>query len=83
MKGFVYILFSLKDNRTYIGSTNNLEKRISEHNAGKVFSTKNRIPMKLIYNEEYEILKEARIKEKYYKSCAGRKRLKEILKNKI
>jgi hypothetical protein len=41
---FVYILKSKKDNNLYIGSTNNIKKRMKEHNGGKVFSTKPRIP---------------------------------------
>ena len=83
MSGFVYILLSLKDNKTYVGSTNNLDRRISQHNAGRVDSTKNRTPLKIIYKEEYETLEEARMKERYYKSCAGRKKLKEIVEYKI
>jgi len=45
---FVYILKSLKDNNFYIGRTNNIERRIKEHNNGRVQSTKSRIPFILI-----------------------------------
>ena len=41
---FVYILQSLKDNKRYIGSTNEIQRRVEEHNSGKVKSTRNRIP---------------------------------------
>jgi predicted GIY-YIG superfamily endonuclease len=51
--GWVYILKSKKDNNLYIGSTNNLRKRFKEHNDGKVFSTKSRIPFELVYYEVY------------------------------
>ncbi len=43
----VYILLSEKDNKRYIGFTHNLERRLTEHNSGKVKSTKNRIPLKV------------------------------------
>lgn len=83
MCGYYYLLMSLKDKSTYSGSTDNLEKRFIEHVKGKVKSTKNRLPVKLLYFEKYVTLKEARYVEKYYKSCAGRKKLKNILKDKI
>ncbi len=45
MKNFgVYILESQKNGRYYVGSTDNIERRIFEHNMGKVFSTRNLRP---------------------------------------
>jgi putative endonuclease len=79
MTGVVYILFSLKDRKTYTGSTDNLERRLLEHQTGKVIATKNRLPLKLIYSEILDNIDDARKKEHYYKSCAGRKKLKSIL----
>ncbi|MBI2054943.1 MAG: GIY-YIG nuclease family protein [Candidatus Sungbacteria bacterium] len=64
---FVYILKSLKDKKLYIGSTNNLKKRILLHNSGAVFSTKFRKPLKLVYYEAYSSEKEARYREKNLK----------------
>jgi len=75
---FVYILLSQKNNITYVGSTTDLERRIKEHNSGQNFSTKKHIPWKLFYKEEYVTLIEARIREKYLKSCAGRKFVKKL-----
>jgi len=79
MQGFVYVLFSEKDKRTYVGSTDNLRRRIAQHNAGLVKSTKFRRPLKLVYFENYIDLSEARMKEKYYKCCSCRKKLAIIL----
>jgi len=59
----LYILKSLKDNNLYIGSTNNLKRRLLEHNQGKVFSTKSRIPFKLVYCELYKSESDARKRE--------------------
>ena len=80
MKSFVYLLFSEKDHRTYVGSSDNLERRIVEHNNGKTASTRNRRPLKLIYKEEFETLIESRTREKYLKTRKGRRELKEIFK---
>ncbi|EKE22097.1 MAG: hypothetical protein ACD_7C00048G0003 [uncultured bacterium] len=68
MTFFVYILKSLKDEKLYIGQTNNLEKRIIRHNAGQVSSTKNRRPLKIIYSEKFYTRKESMAREKYLKS---------------
>lgn len=60
---FVYILKSKKDNNLYIGSTNDLRRRLEEHNSGKSLSTKSRMPFVLVYYEAYAIEDEARRRE--------------------
>lgn len=65
---YVYVCLSLKDHKLYYGSTNNLERRLQEHNNGEVTSTKCRIPLKLIYYEVYENKTDARLRGKYLKS---------------
>lgn len=57
---YTYVSESLKDHKRYFGSSRDWEKRLSMHNAGLVFSTKNRRPFKLIYLEEFDIQSEAR-----------------------
>jgi len=47
----------------YIGSTNDLRKRLAMHNSGKVYSTKLRKPFDLIYYEAYKAEKDARKRE--------------------
>ncbi len=68
----VYILLSEKDNKRYIGFTDNLERRILEHNSGKVKSTKNRRPLKIIYTEVYEFKTDAMKREKEIKDKKGK-----------
>ena len=75
---FVYILLSQKFKKTYTGSTTDLGKRINKHNNGKNISTKRYAPWQLFYKEEYETLSEARKRERYLKSCAGRKFIKKL-----
>lgn len=60
---YVYIIKSKKDSNFYIGSTNDLRRRIKEHNAGVVLSTKSRKPFGLIYYEAYKSEKDARKRE--------------------
>ena len=76
---YVYILKSLKDNNFYIGTTNNVQRRLKEHNSGKSKSTKSRIPFKLIYKEKYKTLSEARKREWYFKSYPMGQQLKKKL----
>ena len=64
---YVYILKSLKDNQLYIGSAVDLKKRISEHQSGRVFATKYRLPLSLIYYEAYPQEFMARKREKQLK----------------
>lgn len=60
---FMYILKSLKDSQLYIGFTNNLKRRLEEHNKGAVVSTKSRKPLKLVYYEAYASEYDARHRE--------------------
>ena len=60
---YAYFLQSKKDGNLYIGSTNDLKKRFKEHNDGKVFSTRLRVPFELIYYEAYKSEKDARERE--------------------
>jgi len=77
---YVYILYSEKFKRTYIGQSDDIERRLVQHNKGKVKSTKPYIPYRIIYFEEYETREEALSKEKYYKTFSGRKKIKLIIK---
>ena len=76
----VYILSSKKSPRTYVGYTNDLKKRIiCYHNSGKVIATKFFLPWELLYAEIVNSLKEAKMREKYWKSGAGRRNIGKIL----
>jgi len=59
----LYILKSTKDEKLYIGSTDNLKRRISQHNNGQVRSTKSRKPFELRYCELYASKDDARRRE--------------------
>jgi len=64
---YIYLLKSKKDNKLYIGLTDDFKKRLIEHNQGLNKSTKYRRPLVLIYYEAYASLKDAQIREKKLK----------------
>jgi putative endonuclease len=74
---YTYVLRSLKNNRKYIGSTNNLERRLQEHNNGQSKYTSLTRPFELIHSENFYTRKEAIKRELYLKSGQGRTWLKE------
>jgi len=75
----VYVLKSEKDNKLYIGCTQNILQRLDEHSKGLVPSTKNRRPLKLIFTEPFENKTEAFLAERFYKTSTGKRQLKKKL----
>ena len=57
---FVYILKSSKDQKLYVGTTDDLDKRFERHNKGQVKSTKNRRPLMLVFSKKFDTLSDAR-----------------------
>jgi putative endonuclease len=78
---YVYVLQSNKDNKKYVGYTKNLKLRFEAHKKGKVLSTKNRRPLKLIYYEACENQQDATHREKYLKTYHGKMFLKNRLRS--
>ncbi len=78
---FTYVMLSERDNKLYIGFTNDLEKRVEEHHKGVVASTANRRPLKLIYYEACLNEEDALKREKYFKTGFGRRFLKNRLES--
>jgi len=77
---YTYVIRSNKDKKFYTGTTNNLRKRLNEHNEGKVISTKNRGPFELIYFESCINSDDAFTRERYLKTGMGKRYLKNRLK---
>lgn len=80
---YVYVLLSLKDHRFYIGYTNNLKRRLNEHNSGKNISTKPRLPLKLIYYEAHLSKSDAMRRESYFKTTKGKSTLRQVLRDSL
>jgi putative endonuclease len=71
-----YVLRSRKDGRLYTGSTNDLQRRLQEHDRGKNVYARNAGPFDLVYREECPSRLEARRRERYLKSGVGREFVK-------
>jgi len=76
----VYVLLSHKDNLLYIGFTENLKQRLTDHFHGHSQATSPRRPFRLIYCEYYFSKKDARRRERYLKTNPGKRMLKLMLK---
>ena len=72
---YVYVLQSESDAGLYIGYSANLRRRLAEHEAGLSIATSYRGPWRLIYYEAYLEEADARGREEFLKSGAGRKHL--------
>jgi putative endonuclease len=78
---YVYVLKSKKDGNNYVGFTNDLQKRLTEHEKGFVKATVNRQPLKLIYFEACLSQQDATKREKYLKTSWGKRYIKSRLMN--
>ena len=76
-----YILFSRRDHFLYIGYTSNIERRLKQHNAGETISTRNRRPLELVFCEFYIFKSDAIKREDYFKTNAGKRTLKLMLRS--
>ncbi|MCA9392377.1 GIY-YIG nuclease family protein [candidate division WWE3 bacterium] len=76
---YVYVLQSIKDKSLYIGFTEDLKRRLNEHNSGKNISTKKSLPHKIIFYEAFLDKSDALNREKYLKSGWGHRSIKTLL----
>ncbi|MEK7544433.1 MAG: GIY-YIG nuclease family protein, partial [Patescibacteria group bacterium] len=74
----VYVLKSETAKKSYVGATEDMVRRLKEHNSGKHFYTKRYLPWEVIYTEKFKTWLEARNREVYLKGKSGRKLLKKI-----
>ncbi|MFN2623811.1 MAG: GIY-YIG nuclease family protein [Chthoniobacterales bacterium] len=75
-KHYIYVLRSRIDSQFYVGMSRDLPARIATHNAGRVPSTKARVPLELIYWEGCLHASDAARREKYLKTAWGKRYLK-------
>ncbi len=81
MTYFVYLIGNYRKTKliTYVGYTNNLEKRVNSHNSGEGAKFTRGKNWKLIYHEKYQTRREAMLRESYLKN---NKKLRNFIKNK-
>ena len=78
---YVYVLYSYKDRKKYIGYSKDLKQRVKAHLKGEVPATKHRLPLELVYYEAYKGKKDATKREFFLKSGRGRELLNKLLIN--
>ena len=78
MKSYFYIL-ECDDKSYYYGSTSNIDNRLRYHQSGRVESTKNKLPIRLIYSEEYNSYKMANKREFQIKSWKNRRQVDKLI----
>jgi putative endonuclease len=76
---FIYILQSESTGRFYIGSTNDLERRLSEHTRAHSLATRGRGPWKLVHQESLATLLLARQREREIKNWKSAKKIVDLL----
>jgi putative endonuclease len=76
---FVYILKSIAFGTYYVGSTNDIERRIRQHNSGYSFYTRSKRPWKLCYTDAFDSLSDARKRENQIKSWKKRKAIEKLI----
>ena len=80
---YVYVLLSKKDAKFYTGFTDDLKRRVDEHNAGRVQSTVKRRPLTLVYYEACLHQDDAVHREKYLKTTYGKQYIRNRLRNSL
>lgn len=80
---YVYVLKSIKNNKLYVGRTEDLKKRISKHKSGKAWTTKRMLPIKLVFYEAFLDKEDAIRRERYFKTSKGKSSLKQIIRESL
>jgi putative endonuclease len=75
---YIYVIWSDKLRKRYVGSCQNIEKRLKQHNTCKTPFTSRGIPWILLYKEAFKTKSEALKRKKFLKSGVGRKWLDEM-----
>ena len=78
---YVYILYSERIDRYYVGRTGNIEKRIDDHNAGRSTYTRQGRPWKIVYQEEFEEKTEAIDREIEIKKRKSRRYIEKLVQS--
>ena len=79
MKGYVYILED-SNHKFYIGSTNDVERRFSQHNSGHTYTTKRMGKLNLVFSQMFDTLEEARKVETRLKRLKRKDYIEKIVK---
>ncbi len=76
---YTYVLKSLVYQKFYTGHTDNLDRRLKQHNNGYTIYSKRYRPWQNVYCEQFNSEEESIKREKYFKSAVGRRWLKKYI----
>ncbi len=76
---YVYVIVSQSRNYIYVGITNNVQRRVAQHQTGKERTTAPYRPFALVHIEEFQTRMDARNREKYLKSGIGKEWIKKVI----
>jgi putative endonuclease len=79
----VYILLSDKDQQLYIGVTEDLDQRFTDHCSGRVTSTAPRRPLRLVHVEHYAAKRDALRREQYLKTTKDKRAHRLMLRDSL
>lgn len=78
---YIYILESERDHSYYVGYTQGLEKRVTDHNEGRGRYSSRKTPWKLVHSETYNSKREAIIRERQIKKWKSKKLIQQLIDN--
>jgi putative endonuclease len=81
MKGFVYILKSIKCGEYYVGSSEDVKRRLSQHNSGNVKATELKRPYRLVFQHEFKDIYEAKKIERKIKNWKRKDFIEKIVRD--
>jgi putative endonuclease len=77
----MYIIYSERLNKYYVGACKDIKRRLYEHNIGHSKFTSLGIPWILVYYEHFENLKTAKKRETQIKKKKSRKVIEELIRS--
>jgi putative endonuclease len=77
---WLYVLQSEKDGKLYKGISNDVRRRLSDHNSGRAPATRHRRPFILVYQEEFPMRAAAMARERYFKTAEGGAQMQRLIR---
>lgn len=77
---YVYVLYSESYDKNYVGVTNDLARRLYDHNLGRTPSTKAYVQWRIVHTEIFDTFAKAHEREKFLKTFSGRRWRKENIR---
>ena len=80
---YAYVLWSSERQKFYFGMTNDIKRRVDEHESGQCYTTARMGKIELIFYEAFKSKDDAARRERYFKTTSGNKMLRLILRESL